>query len=250
VSREELEQLLADRRAGVRKLAEARLREWERTEKERERIEAMWRFEREHWATGVRLIAGVDEAGRGPLAGPVVAAAVILPPDFDATGLNDSKQLTEAERNELRKRIEERAVAIGVGIVEAEEIDRLNILQATYQAMRIALSQLSPAAEMVLADAVQIPGITVPQLSLIKGDARSHSIAAASVIAKTERDAWMKRAAERYPEYGFERHMGYATPEHLEALRKWGPSPIHRRTFAPVRDMEQPDLFSFFEKDR
>lgn len=237
LSQEMIDELLADSRAGVRKLVQSYLKEQERKQKEAARIESMWRMEKDYWAKGVQVIAGVDEAGRGPLAGPVVAAAVILPPDFDATGLNDSKQLSAEERNRLKARIEQEAVSVGVGMVDVEYIDEHNILQATYQAMRLAIKQLDPAPQMILADAVQIPGLSTPQLGIVKGDSLSHSIAAASIIAKTARDEWMIKAAESYPEYGFDRHMGYATPEHMEALKKYGPCHIHRKSFAPVRDL-------------
>ncbi|MFC7442433.1 ribonuclease HII [Laceyella putida] len=246
VAPEELERLLNDGRAGVRKLVESYQKEQVRKQKERDRIEKMWEVERRYWAQGVQHVAGVDEAGRGPLAGPVVAAAVILPSHFDATGMNDSKQLSEEMRLTLKQRIEQEALAIGVGIVDAAYIDKHNILQATYQAMRIALSQLTPAPQMILADAVKIPGVAIPQQGIIKGDSLSHSIAAASIIAKTTRDLLMKQAAQEYPAYGFDQHVGYGTPEHLAALRQYGPTPLHRRSFAPVREIieEQGTLFA------
>ncbi|MBA4494708.1 ribonuclease HII [Paenactinomyces guangxiensis] len=236
LSQKMLDELLADSRVGVRKMVQSYLKEQERQQKEAARLEALWQMERKCQEKGYKTIAGVDEAGRGPLAGPVVAAAVVLPSDFDVTGLNDSKQLSAEKRNQLKRRIEQQAVSIGVGIADVEYIDKYNILQATYHAMRLALEQLTPAAEFILADAVRIPGISIPQEGIVKGDSLSHSIAAASIIAKTTRDEWMAKAAEKYPGYGFDRHMGYSTPEHLEALKKWGPSPIHRRSFAPVRD--------------
>jgi ribonuclease HII len=221
----------------VRKCIEQYIRRREKLQKEQERLAKMWEFENKARTKGYRFIAGVDEAGRGPLAGPVVAAAVILPEDFDVTGLNDSKQLTVEERLALRQRIEADAIAIGIGIVDAEEIDRINILQATYQAMRLAIAQLSPAPDYILADAVTIPGISISQEGIIKGDARSHSIAAASIIAKTTRDALMIEYGKKYPEYGFEKHMGYSTPEHLSAIERHGPCPIHRKSFAPIKTM-------------
>lgn len=246
LSAEELQELLADSRVGVRKLAERYQKEQMRKQKERGRIEKMWEVERKCWSQGIQYVAGVDEAGRGPLAGPVVAAAVILPPHFDATHLNDSKQLSEEIRMTLKQRIEQEAVAVGVGIVDVEYIDKYNILQATYQAMRIALSQLTPTPERVLVDAVKIPGISIAQQPIIKGDCLSHSIAAASIIAKTTRDEWMKQAAQTYPQYGFEQHVGYGTPEHLAALNQYGPTPLHRRSFAPVREVieKQGTLFA------
>ncbi|RAL26186.1 ribonuclease HII [Thermoflavimicrobium daqui] len=237
VTQEILDALLSDSRVGVRKLAESYIREQKRREKELARLELMWKYEQVGWQKGYQVIAGIDEAGRGPLAGPVVAAAVVLPEDFDVTGLNDSKQLTRSERDELKVRIEEQAISIGVGMVDVEYIDRYNILQATYHAMRLAISKLSIQPDYLLVDAVRIPKIHLPQEGIIKGDQLSHSIAAASIIAKTARDEWMLQAAQKYPYYGFEKHMGYGTPEHLAALMKWGVSPIHRRSFAPIKEL-------------
>jgi ribonuclease HII len=237
ISEEVLGELQADGRVGVKKLLQSYQREQLRKQKEQERLAKMWNYEKIGWEQGYRAIAGIDEAGRGPLAGPVVAAAVILPPDFDVSGLDDSKRLSSQERNHLRKRIEEEAVAVGVGIVGVDYIDQHNILQATYQAMRVAIQSISVSADYLLIDAVRIPGVSLPQQGIIKGDQLSHSIAAASIIAKTVRDEWMIEAANTYPQYGFEKHMGYGTPEHLAALAKWGVSPIHRRSFAPVRDL-------------
>jgi ribonuclease HII len=232
-----IQALLRDERAGVQKLAQGYLRQQERQRRETARIEAMWQFERTYRQKGFQTIAGVDEAGRGPLAGPVVASAVILPEDFDASGLNDSKKLTEEDRLALRERILQEAIAVGVGIVDAVTIDHINILQATYEAMRRAVADLQPEPDMLLLDAVEVPGLSMAQHPIVKGDALSHSIAAASIIAKTTRDEWMREAAQRFPEYGFDRHMGYGTPDHLAALAKWGPCPLHRKSFAPVRGL-------------
>lgn len=229
-----LKALQEDPRAGVRKLAATYIRKRDARRREEERIQGMWQFERTYRAQGYRAIAGVDEAGRGPLAGPVVAAAVILPKEFEASGLNDSKKLSSEEREALRVRIETEAVAIGVGVVDNRYIDEHNILQATYEAMSSAVAKLSPAADCLLLDAVKVPGLLLPQHSIVKGDALSHSIAAASIIAKTFRDRWMAEAGEKYPNYGFEKNMGYGTPDHLAALERWGACPIHRRSFAPV----------------
>lgn len=233
----ELAELRADSRSGVQKLLQTYLRRQEKQAQEYMRVENMWGYERQLWAQGRSWIAGVDEAGRGPLAGPVVAAAVILQPDFDATGLNDSKQVKIEERNRLREKIEQEAVAIGVGVVDVAYIDQYNILQATYQAMRVALSQLEPIPDYILGDAVTIPQVTIPQQGIIKGDAKSHSIAAASIIAKTTRDEYMIKLSEQYPMYGFEKHMGYGTPEHLQAIEKFGVTSEHRKSFAPIRDL-------------
>lgn len=229
-----IDSLLKDTRSGVQRLARSYLKKREAKQREQERIQRMWHFERTYREQGYQLIAGVDEAGRGPLAGPVVAAAVILPEGFDAEGLNDSKKLSLDERESLREKIQRDATAIGVGIVDHHYIDQHNILQATYEAMRRAVAELSPAPEYLLLDAVQVPGLKIPQHPIVKGDALSHSIAAASIIAKTVRDRWMKEVDEIYPHYGFRKNMGYGTPDHLAALDRWGACPIHRTSFAPV----------------
>lgn len=243
VSREVLEELLNDSRVGVRRIALRHLRKKEREEQEMARLEKMWQRERTYWSRGLRAVAGLDEAGRGCLAGPVVAAAVILPEDFDVSGLNDSKQLSPSEREELRRRIDRGATAVGIGMADVEYIDTHNILQATLEAMRRAIRSLPVSPDAILVDALTIPGLTIPQEAIIKGDCRSHSIAAASIVAKTERDRWMEAAAVQYPEYGWDQNKGYATPDHLAALDRWGPSPLHRRSFAPVREQLQGSLF-------
>ncbi len=235
VTEKEVAEMLLDPRQGVKQLAVRYQKQQDKVAREQNRLKKMWLHEQTLWKRGYPLIAGIDEAGRGPLAGPVVAAAVILPTNFDVTGLNDSKQVSVAERSRLRKRIEQDAIAIGVGMVDAAHIDEHNILQATYHAMVMAIKQLSPVPNYLLLDAVKLPHIPIPQKSLIKGDSLSHSIAAASIIAKTTRDEWMKRIHTKYPQYGFDQHMGYGVPAHLEALETHGPCPIHRRTFAPVK---------------
>lgn len=232
---QELAELQNDSRVGVQKLAAQYIKKQKRKKKEEERMEKMWYYETKYRQQGLELLAGVDEAGRGPLAGPVVAAAVILPDDFPVEGLKDSKQMTPQNRKRLKERIESEAIAVGVGMADELYIDQHNILQATYYAMRKAVGQLPLKPEMVLADAVTIPDLGIPQQSIIKGDAKSHSIAAASVIAKMIRDEWMMQMAEKYPVYGFDQNMGYGTTEHLKALEEYGPSPIHRKSFAPVR---------------
>ncbi|AMV10436.1 ribonuclease HII [Geobacillus sp. G4] len=227
-------------RQDERKSVQALLARFERQKARRHAIEQRWeelmRYERELYAAGVRRIAGIDEAGRGPLAGPVVAAAVILPKDAYLPGLDDSKRLTPEKREALFAQIEACAVAIGIGIVSAAEIDERNIYEATRQAMAKAVNALSPPPEHLLVDAMAVP-CPLPQQRLIKGDANSASIAAASVIAKVTRDRWMKELDRRYPQYGFARHMGYGTPEHFEAIRRYGVTPEHRRSFAPVREV-------------
>ncbi len=197
----------------------------------------LWQHERIAWAEGKVLVAGIDEAGRGPLAGPVVAAAVVLPQnDFEAGGITDSKKLTPQARERLFERLcTDTSVHIGIGIIDAPEIDRVNILQATYQAMRCALAALPLTIDVVLVDGLPVPNLHTDCRSLVKGDSRSFSIAAASIIAKVTRDRLMAgQYHERFPEYNFARHKGYPSPEHLAALQAHGPCPIHRRSFGPV----------------
>ncbi len=211
------------------KRLERERRQAERLEAEKQRMQQMFSYEREH--PEAAFICGIDEAGRGPLAGPVVAAAVILPKDCPILYLNDSKKLSEKKREELYEVIREGAVSVGVGFASPERIDEINILNATYEAMREAIAQLSPQPELCLNDAVTIPGVAIPQIPIIKGDAKSASIAAASIIAKVTRDHYMLEMDERYPEYGFAKHKAYGTAAHIEALKKYGPCPIHRRSF-------------------
>lgn len=224
-----------DPRAGVRTLAKTCLRKREKERMMRERLDRMMTYEREAYEKGYRFIAGIDEAGRGPLAGPVVAAAVILPVDARIMGINDSKQLRAKERESLYTIICETALSYGIGIVDPAYIDTYNILQATYEAMRRAVSKLDRKPDLLLNDAVTIPGIDLQQVAIIKGDATSQSIAAASILAKVTRDRLMIEYGKQYPQYGFEHHMGYGTAEHLEALQKYGASPLHRCSFAPVQ---------------
>lgn len=181
-------------------------------------------------------MAGVDEAGRGPLAGPVVSSAVILPPDFPVDGVNDSKKLTPARRDRLFDEIGRYAVCVAVGVVEAEEIDRINILQAALKSMALAVNRLERAADYLLVDGKFPVPLDLPQEPLVGGDGRSVSIAAASIVAKVTRDRLMAEYAERFPGYGFERHKGYGTVVHREAIRRQGPCPIHRRSFKGVRE--------------
>lgn len=201
----------------------------EKLEKELERLSLMREFERQY--EDYAFICGIDEAGRGPLAGPVAAGAAILPKDCQILYLNDSKKLSESRREELFLEIKEKAVAWSVGIVGPERIDEINILQATYEAMRQAISKLDPVPQVLLNDAVTIPGVAIPQVPIIKGDAKSVSIAAASILAKVTRDHMMEEYDKDYPEYGFAKHKGYGTPAHIKALKEFGPTPIHRRTF-------------------
>ncbi|MBR4209257.1 MAG: ribonuclease HII [Lachnospiraceae bacterium] len=196
---------------------------------ELERLDAMKQFEREYASHGV--ICGIDEAGRGPLAGPVVAAAVILPLDHDFLYLNDSKKVTEKRREVLFDEIRKYAIGYGIGMASPEEIDEINILQADYLAMKRALAQLPVTPDVLLNDAVIIPGVTGEQVSIIKGDAKSVSIAAASILAKVTRDRIMVSYDDMYPEYGFAKHKGYGTKQHSDAIRAYGPCPIHRKSF-------------------
>lgn len=218
-----------DQRSGVQKLVASAQKKIEALEKERQRIENLKKYEREY--AQYTYICGIDEVGRGPLAGPVVAGAVILPKDCDILYINDSKQLSEKKREELYDVITKEAVAWAVGYASPERIDEINILQATYEAMRQAIAKLDPAPQILLNDAVTIPQITIPQVPIIKGDAKSVSIAAASILAKVTRDHMMEEYDKEYPEYGFAKHKGYGTPAHIAALKEFGPTPIHRRTF-------------------
>lgn len=191
----------------------------------------LWAIEEGYFREGVKVICGVDEAGRGPLAGPVCAAAVILPPHVELPGLNDSKKLTDKRRRELYPIIKETALAYGIAFASHEEIDGINILQATYLAMERAIAQLKIKPELLLIDGNRSKDFGIPSHTVVKGDSLSASIAAASVLAKVTRDDWMLEAAKSYPDYAFEVHKGYGTKAHYEALHCHGPSPIHRMTF-------------------
>ena len=191
----------------------------------------LWLYEKEAFADGFQLVCGVDEAGRGPLAGPVCAAAVILPPELVIPGLNDSKKLTDKKRRELCSVITAEAVSYGIAFASEQEIDEINILQATYEAMRQAIEKLNPQPAVLLNDAVRIPQVAIQQVPIIKGDAKSVSIAAASIVAKVTRDRMMEQYEEVFPGYGFARNKGYGSKEHIEALQTMGPTAIHRRSF-------------------
>lgn len=218
-----------DPRAGVQKLVAQARRQLERLARERARIEKLKEYERRYGDRG--YICGIDEVGRGPLAGPVVAGAVILPRDCDILYINDSKQLSAAKREELYDVIMEQAVAVGIGMVSPQRIDEINILQATYEAMRQAITNLSVTPDILLNDAVTIPGVDIPQVPIIKGDAKSISIGAASIVAKVTRDRLMVEYDAIMPEYGFAGNKGYGSATHIEALKRIGPSPIHRASF-------------------
>lgn len=208
---------------------------------------APYRYEARAWRIGLIRVAGIDEAGRGPLAGPVVAAAVILAADRRVKGLADSKLLPPERRQELFDLIHDRAVAIGVGIVDHQTIDRINILQATRLAMLEAVGRLAVVPDLVITDFVALTGLPCPQRNLVDGDARCASVAAASIVAKVTRDRLMQEADREFPDYGFARHKGYATPDHLLALDRLGPCPLHRRTFSGV--WRQGELFVLEDED-
>ena len=219
----------SDERKGVQAILASCQKKLEKEEKEQLRLDTMLKYERSYVA--YQHICGIDEAGRGPLAGPVVAGAVILPVDCKIRYLNDSKKLSAARREELFDEIMDKAVAAAVGIVSPARIDEINILQATYEAMRQAIGKLSVTPDLLLNDAVTIPQVDISQVPIIKGDAKSMSIAAASILAKVTRDRLMVEYDKVMPEYGFAGHKGYGSAAHIEALKKYGPSPIHRKTF-------------------
>lgn len=224
-----LKEFETDERAGVQSEITKAKKRIAMYEKEVARTEVMKKYEKEY--ASYKYICGIDEVGRGPLAGPVVACAVILPKDCDLLYLNDSKQLSEKKREELYVKIMEKAVSVGIGVVSPERIDEINILQATYEAMREAVGKLTITPELLLNDAVTIPGLPMKQVPIIKGDAKSISIAAASIVAKVTRDHMMVQYDEIYPEYGFASNKGYGAASHIEAIKAIGPTPIHRRTF-------------------
>ena len=230
---EHLEQFIAsyilDERQGVQKLVLSARKQLEKLDKERARIEKLKEFEKKY--AEYEYICGIDEVGRGPFAGPVVAGAVILPKDCDILYINDSKQLSEKKREELYDIIMEKAVATGIGMAGPQRIDEINILQATYEAMREAIGKLSVKPDLLLNDAVTIPMVDIKQIPIVKGDAKSISIGAASIIAKVTRDRLMVEYDKLMPEYHFAANKGYGSAEHIEALKKYGPSPIHRASF-------------------
>lgn len=231
------EAFLNDCRADGRKAVGAAVRRYERRLAEHERLMHMYDYERAARAAGYELVAGVDEAGRGPLAGPVSVAAVILPFELELPKLNDSKKLSAKVRDELYDEIMAKAIAIGTALVDAATIDRVNIYQATMNGMYESIFALKPEPTKVLIDAMELGSLPMPHESIIKGDAKSASIAAASIIAKVNRDRLMDEYDKQYPEYGFASHKGYGTAEHIAALKKYGPCPIHRRSFEPIKSM-------------
>jgi ribonuclease HII len=237
VSAQLLKQLGRDPRQGVRKIYELAKKRYEKQRAERLRLQNMLNFERVLWKSGIESIAGVDEAGVGPLAGPVVAAAVVFPPGIEILGMDDSKRLDTEQRASMETTIRENAAAIGVGIADVGEIDRLNIYHAALLAMRRAVEALSLKPQHLRIDARTIPDVLVPQNSFYKGDGINFSIAAASIIAKTHRDRIMEELEKTYPGYGFAQHKGYSTPEHQSAIRDLGPCPVHRMSFPFIREL-------------
>lgn len=225
-----------DERKTVQKLVEKWLKRYEMEQKAKRQFDQMSQYERSLRQKGYRNIAGIDEVGRGPLAGPVVAACVILPEDFYLPGLTDSKKLSKQKREQFYEYIMRHAEDVGIGFVSAKEIDELNILEATKKAMCLAIQNLKRTTpDYLLIDALTIP-VSLPQMSIVKGDAKSISIAASSCVAKVVRDRYMVELGKQYPQYGFESHMGYGTNQHLEAIRLFGATEHHRKSFAPVRE--------------
>jgi ribonuclease HII len=225
-----IQQMQQDKRKGTQIII-AKYKKWlEKEHKEKERIHKLWQFERKLKPAGYKFIGGIDEVGRGPLAGPVVAACVILPLELELPGLNDSKQIVAKERTILSEIIKRKAVAWGIGVVDHQEIDRINILQATKKAMVEAVKLIGHQPDYLLIDALKIP-VDIPQEAVVHGDTLSASIAAASIVAKTYRDSLMEMMDVLYPEYGFKEHKGYGTARHREAIARYGSCPIHRMSF-------------------
>ncbi len=244
-----------DERAGARAILEAVTKRRRKNRAEGQRLRRMLRREQALWSDGIARIAGVDEVGMSPLAGPVVAAAVVLPPGYRLAGVDDSKKVDRESRERLAAILRRDALAFGIGSVSPEEIDRINIYHAGLLAMRRAVEQIDPPPEHLLIDARRLRDVRIPQTSIIRGDAESISIAAASIVAKVHRDAWMVELDREHPGYGFARHKGYPVPEHYAALERLGATEIHRRSFAPVRRAlglvpEQEELFEAREPDR
>ncbi|MFD1067590.1 ribonuclease HII [Oceanobacillus locisalsi] len=237
LTEEEWEVLIQDERKGVQTLIQSYHRKQERENQLIQQFESMQQYEKKAYAGGAEWIAGVDEVGRGPLAGPVVAAAVILPEDFRLIGLNDSKKLKENVREEYSTYIMEHALSYHISFIDNQSIDAMNIYEATKKAMYEALAGLHPSPDHVLVDAVHLPGIKSSQEAIIKGDASSVSIAAASVLAKVARDQFMKELHQTYPVYQFDKNMGYGTKAHVDGLHQFGVTPYHRTTFAPIKTL-------------
>lgn len=235
VSEEEFAALKNDPRSGIQKLLTSYKRKQDLLLKKNEQFLSRFQYERRFWGKG-QLVAGVDEVGRGPLAGPVVTAAVIIDENFDLIDVNDSKKLTPKRRLELYPKILEKAVSVGIGIKNAQVIDEINIYEADRLAMAEAVKNLDRKPDALVVDAMDVP-IDIPQIKLIKGDAKSNSIAAASIVAKVFRDKLMDDYDALYPQYKFSKNAGYGTKDHLDALNKFGPTPIHRKSFEPIKSM-------------
>lgn len=247
VSAHLLNALRRDERRGARVLHVVLKKRYADERREHARLDGMLNFERVLWQSGIRRIAGVDEVGVGPLAGPVVAAAVVFKPGTTIAGVDDSKRLDPAARAALAAVIRREAIGVGIGTATVEEIDRINVYQAGLLAMRRAVEALPAAPQHVLVDARTIPGLTVPQNPFTKGDGINFSIAAASIVAKTYRDALMETLDGRYPEYGFARHKGYSTPEHQAAIRRFGPCVLHRMSYPFIRELRGQYSPRFYE---
>jgi ribonuclease HII len=250
VSPQLLTKLKRDPRHGVRLIYATLKKRYERDSAERTRLDAMLNFERVLWRAGVQHIAGVDEVGMGPLAGPVIAAAVVFPPHTEMHGIDDSKKLDVEQRVDADRRIRAAASGIAIGRAEVAEIDTLNIYHAGLLAMRRAVEALPMRPQHVLVDARSIPGVDIPQNCFNKGDGLDFSIAAASIVAKVHRDRLMDDLAREYPEYGFERHKGYCTPEHQDAIRRLGPCAIHRKSFTFIRELRGEYSAFFYDLKR
>ena len=232
-----LSQLKLDERKGVQQLIKSYEKRKIKEQQLEQQYRDMSRFEERCFVNGCEYVAGIDEAGRGPLAGPVVAAAVILPRDFILLGLNDSKQLSETVRNQYYTIIKNGAVSYGISVVNNQKIDQINIYEATKTAMYDAIDQLNPKPHHILIDAVNLPGLPCSSQAITKGDTKSVSIAAASILAKVTRDNLMKEIHKEYPYYDFASNMGYGTKDHMKGLQDFGPSPYHRKSFTPVRNL-------------
>jgi ribonuclease HII len=250
VSPQLLNRLKRDSRQGVQQLYEALRKRYERERTEHLRLDAMLNFERVLWRSGIQRIAGVDEAGMGPLAGPVVAAAVVFPPHTELAGIDDSKRLDAVQRAAAEQAIRGAAAGIGIGVAEVEEIDRVNIYQAALLAMRRAVEALPEPPEHLLVDARHVPGLEIPQNAFNKGDGIDFTIAAASIIAKTHRDRLMNEWSQQYEGYAFERHKGYGTAQHQDAIRRLGPCPLHRRSFTFLKELQGEYSPRFYELKR
>lgn len=229
--------LQADERLGVQRIYQRARQQLEKQAQERTRIESMLEIEQLLWQSGCRQVAGVDEVGMGPLAGPVVAAAVTFPPRIFIPGIDDSKRLPSVKREALARIVQKQALGIGLGVAEVSEIDQINVYYAGLLAMRRAVENLPFRPDHILLDAKSLPQLSIPQQSITKGDQRSFSIAAASIVAKTWRDQLMAKLHARFPHYGFNRHKGYCTREHQKALRKHGPCVVHRKSFSVIREL-------------